>query len=460
MACSVTDALTPGGDPGKTTRALQALLDRGGDIAVTEPGVYDIDDMLVIHGGTALRFGRGTVLRRVGGSDGALINRGALTGETDSDILVEGLRLCCNGFKTAGGAVAAGAAVPGMRGQLNFYRVKNLVLRDTACDDLPEISYFVHLSNWENVLIDTIRVTGLKDAVHLNRGEHLRLVNGRFRTFDDPVALNAHDYTTGCPEMGWIRDVVVENCADLSEETTTGFFARLLGGAWGDWQKGRMYRHSDSVVSSNGGVYRLIAKYDLTEYRSEVEPTHPEGDRTYPDGITWRLVQKDAARDCGCEHVVFRDILLQKKRHVAFCVQYENDGYCRSYYPGADAVPQRDILLDHVVCEAPIQVLVYGKTPVDGLRVVNSVLRAQTAVNLADPIYEERGDNRLSRVTLANNFIAPPEGERQVVALRAAPSRRAELTASGNALTSGFSLVTQGDVTEKSAETPLIHQEA
>ena len=58
-----------------------------------------------------------------------------------------------------------------------------------------------------------------------------------------------------------------------------------------------MYRHSDTVVSSNGGVYRCIAKYDLTEYRSEEEPTHPEGDRTYPDGITWRLIQKDAAYD-------------------------------------------------------------------------------------------------------------------------------------------------------------------
>ena len=93
----------PGGDPRENVRRLQALLDRGGEVRVEEPGVYPISGMLVIHGGTALRFGRGVILRRAGGEGGVLVNRGALTGETDEDILVEGLRLECAGYEGTAG---------------------------------------------------------------------------------------------------------------------------------------------------------------------------------------------------------------------------------------------------------------------------------------------------------------------------------------------------------------------
>ena len=431
----------PGGAPDDNRHNLQALLDRGGDVVVDEPGVYGLDGMLVIHGGTALRFGRGVVLKRESNEGGVLINRGALTGETDRDILIEGLRLCCNGFSGTVGDV-----VPGMHGQLNFYRVKDLIVRDVVCDDLPSASYFLHLSNWENVLVDTISVTGLKDGVHANRGEHLRVVNGRFRTYDDPIALNAHDYPTGCPELGWIRDVVIEHCVDLDADNTTGFFARVLGGAWSDWKKGNAYRHSDAAVASNGYVYRCIAQRDLREYVSEEEPCHDAGDRTYADGVTWRCIQHDTAYSCGCENVVFRDIMLEKKRPVALSIHYDNDKYSRSCYPGAVAVPQKNILLDRVVCSVPLKILVHVKTPVDSVRVVNSSVNANVIVNLSDPLYEEAAGNRLTRVGLANNAVALPEGVGSVTAVRACPGRRAMLRMNGILPEGDFPIAMEGDV--------------
>ena len=431
----------PGNAPAENTRNLQALLDEGGEIAVEEPGEYGIDDMLVIRGGTALRFGKGTALRRESDRGGALINRGALTGETDSDILVEGLRLICNGCN---GTVAE--VVPGLRGQLNFYRVKNLTLRDVACPDLPKISFFIHLSNWENVLVDGIEVAGLKDGLHVNRGAHLRVVNGLFRTFDDPIALNAHDYPSACPEFGWISDVVIEHCVDLPEDSSVGFFARLLGGAWSGWRRGNLYRHSDAVVAPNGNVYRCIARQDLMEYRSECEPCHDRGDRAYPDGLVWRYIQHDAACDCGCENVVFRDIILKKTRPVAFSLHYDDDAYSRSCYPGAIAAPQRNILFDRLVCDgASFKILAHAKTPVDTLRVVNSTLRAETVVNLSDSVFAEAGENRLTRVGLANNVILLPEGAEGVTAVRAGQGRRALLNVNGTIKTGAFPLLVEGD---------------
>ena len=40
-------------------------------------------------------------------------------------------------------------------------------------------------------------------------------------TFDDAIALNAHDYATSNPELGWIENGVIENCHDLNAEKLT-----------------------------------------------------------------------------------------------------------------------------------------------------------------------------------------------------------------------------------------------
>lgn len=67
-------------------------------------------------------------------------------------------------------------------------------------------------------------IKGMKDGVHLGRGNGFTISNCVFQTFDDAIALNAHDYSIGNPELGWIENGVIENCHDLSAENTTGFF--------------------------------------------------------------------------------------------------------------------------------------------------------------------------------------------------------------------------------------------
>ena len=80
--------------------------------------------------------------------------------------------------------------------------------------------------------------------------------SGVFKTFDDPIALNAHDYATSNPQLGWIKDGLIEDCWDLDDVDTTGFFARILAGSWCDWSQGMIVRHSDTVV--NDGILSKV----------------------------------------------------------------------------------------------------------------------------------------------------------------------------------------------------------
>jgi hypothetical protein len=117
------------------------------------------------------------------------------------------------------------------------------------------MQYGIHVCTFEDLLINDVIIKGDKDGVHLGRGKRFVITNGVFQTFDDAVALNAHDYSTGNPEVGWIENGVVEKCYDLNASNTTGYFCRILAGAWIDWKAGMEVQQSDAVVS-NGRIYR------------------------------------------------------------------------------------------------------------------------------------------------------------------------------------------------------------
>lgn len=208
-------------------------------------------------------------------------------------------------------------------------------------------------------------IHGDKDGVHLGRGKRFRISNGVFKTFDDAIALNAHDYDVGNPELGWIETGIVENCHDLTAEKTTGFFARILAGAWTDWHPGMQVQKSDTVVSA-GRLYRVSAEPDGKVYTSHTPPTHATGSLVL-DGITWVMVQTDVTHTAGVRDVTFRDIYLEKPR-IGFSIHFDNDKYSRSYYPGAPIPHQERLSLENVrVRHAGTHPLLSIGTPVDAL---------------------------------------------------------------------------------------------
>lgn len=405
------------------TQALQRAVDQGGTVIVSRPGVYPVAGTVFIGSHTRLTFGAGVFLKKVaehGPFTHVLLNRGALTRTYDEDITIEGLSIIVNGVDVRN------FLVYGLHGQLAFFYVKDLRIERFRCHDLGRAQYGIHVCTFEDVIINDVNIRGLKDGVHLGRGKRFVISNGVFQTGDDAVALNAHDYSVGNPELGWIEDGVVSSCHDLDEPgNRVGYFCRILAGAWVDWREGMEVQQSDTVVSG-GRLYRVQMQPDGTVHRSVTRPTHEQGSAVL-DGITWGMVQTDVTHTAGVRNVIFRDIFLAKPR-IGFSVHFDNDRYSRSYYPGAEVPRQEQLTFDNirVLHNEPVDLLSVG-TPVDILSVTNSSLR-QGRINFhgnrAMPDYGR------TRVNLVGCVFAAP-GQMELLS-NSVPGKVVALTTSGS----------------------------
>lgn len=396
-------------------KALQRAVDHGGTIVVNRPGTYKIAGTVYIGSNTSLIFGNGIFLQKVdeqGKFTHLFLNKGALTKTYDQNITIEGLQIIVNGIDKAL------TEVFGLRGQIAFFYIKDLRIERFRCMDLGKAQFCIHVCTFEDIVINDVIIKGDKDGVHLGRGKRFTISNCVFQTFDDAIALNAHDYASSNPELGWIEDGVVENCHDLNAENTTGFFCRILAGGWIDWKLGMEVQQSDAVVS-NGRIYRVQAKPDGTIYRSITQPTHESGSQVL-DGINWGVVQTDITYTAGVRNVVFRDIFLEKPR-VGFSIHFDNDRYSRSYYPGAEIPKQEQLLLDNIrVIHNQRTDLLSITTPIDIVTICNSSLRnnrinfygnkalpnyLKTRINIYGCVFNQKGTMELVTNSIDNKEV-------------------------------------------------------
>lgn len=261
---------------------------------------------------------------------------------------------------------------------------------------MGKMQFCIHICTFEDVIVDDVIIKGDKDGVHFGRGKRFTVRNGVFQTRDDAIALNAHDYSTSNPELGWIEDGVIENCTDLPDsEPTVGYFCRILAGAWVDWREGMEVQQSDTVVSQ-GRLYRVQNQPDGAVYRSLTRPTHQSGKREL-EGINWGVVQEDVTYTAGVRNVVFRDIRLYKPR-IGFSVHFDNDKYSRSYYPGAPIPEQKQLLLQNVqVLHDRPKALVLIATPLDALNISHSTF-ANGEINFCGRSMPDYGTTKINLV--------------------------------------------------------------
>jgi hypothetical protein len=398
-------------------KALQRAVDLGGTITVSQPGIYKIAGTVFIGGNTSLIFGNKVSLKKVaeqGPFAHVLLNKGALTKIYDEHISIEGLQVMVNGVD------ANSFPVYGLRGQLAFFYVKDLRVAHFRCLDLGKTQFGIQSCAFEDLNINDVIIKGDKDGVHLGRGRRFAVRDGVFQTGDDAIALNAHDYSSSNPELGWIEDGVVENCYDLPDvNQRAGYFCRILAGAWIDWRPGMAVQQSDTVVS-DGRLYRVQAKPDGTVYESLTRPTFEKGSKIL-DGINWAVVQTNVTYTAGVRNVVFRDIFLEKPR-PAFSIHFDNDKYSRSYYPGAPIPIQQGLVFDNirVLYEQPTDFLLIG-TPVDVVTIQNSSLRhncihfhgnkampdyLKTSINIIGCVFNHPGKMELLLNSVSNKVIA------------------------------------------------------
>ncbi|MFZ5828955.1 MAG: hypothetical protein ACOY3P_02665 [Planctomycetota bacterium] len=370
IADAAAFGFSPDASGQENTRALQRAVDQTGTVVVRRPGTYSVAGTVFIGSNTSLVFGNGVLLKKVAEPEPfthVLLNKGALTKSYDQHISVEGLQVVVNDVDVRN------FLVYGLHGQIAFFYVKDLRIEGFRCLDLGRTQYGIHVCTFEDLLIHDVIIKGRKDGVHLGRGKRFTIRDGVFQTFDDAVALNAHDYAVGNPELGWIEEGLVENCHDLSADDTTGYFCRILAGAWIDWRPGMEVQQSDTVVSEER-LYRVQAQPDGTVYKSITRPTHESGSATL-DGIHWGVVQDDVTYTAGVRHVTFRDIYLEKPR-TAFSIHFDFGKYSRSYYPGAEVPQQQQLVFDNIrVLHGEAKELLAIGTPVDVVTIVNSSLR-------------------------------------------------------------------------------------
>ncbi len=393
------------------TAALQAALDGGGTVVISRPGTYQIADTVYIGSQTTLRCGNGVFLKKVeerGPFMHVLLNKGALTKTWDEHIVVEGLQIIVNGVDNRNWVVY------GLRGQLAFFYARDVRVTGFRCLDLGTNQFAIHVCTFEDLLIDDVIIKGDKDGVHLGRGKRFVIRNGVFDTGDDAIALNAHDYATSNPELGWIEDGLVENCHDLAGAShRTGMFCRILAGAWRDWFPGMEVQQSDTVVSE-GRLYRVQAEPDGAVYRSTTQPKHPTGAAVL-DGINWGVVQQDVTYTAGVRRVTFRDIFLANPR-LSFSVHFDRGKYSRSYYPGAEIPRQEQLVFENCrVQHDSGREFLKINTPIDTISVLNCSVKnnpirfitnqaladyGTTSINLVGCIFNEPG-----KMTLLENQV-------------------------------------------------------
>lgn len=362
----------PENNPYKNSEALQKAVDNGGTVQVNVPGIYRISEQIEIGDNTKLVFGEGVVLQREASvtavNGNAFINKGALNGEYNRNIEIIGLHLECNGIESDDFGV--NSRIAGLRAQIAMIYVEDLKVEGFECHGLLEKDYAIQISAFKNIILNDLYITGNKDGVHLGWGDGFVISNGRFRTFDDPIALNAFDYATSNTHIGWIENGIIENCIDLDDNSTTGFFCRILGGAWCRWHKGMQVQHSDTVAIS-GRTYRVLMNpKDGQLYTSATPPCHETGIAEY-DGINWVAVRDTEELDCGCRNITIRNCRLQKKRNIGIAISLNYDTYARSYYPGCVCVPQGNITLENILVENDVDILFHSNYPTENITIKN-----------------------------------------------------------------------------------------
>jgi len=359
--------------------ALQNALNGGGTILVDYPGTYNLSSTIYLDSNTTLIFGANVFISRVLRNDGkkacyTFVNRGAFTRTYNENIKILGLHLITNGL-------ARGNDVPyivGLLGQLSFFYIKNLIIDDFFVNDNPASPFCIHVCTFENIQVTNSYIEGYKDAIHLGRGSKFVIRHCIFKTYDDPIALNAHDYATSNPEMGWIENGIIEDCYDLEDAVrgTTGYFCRILAGAWLNWVTGMAIQNFDTIIASNGKMYRCInSQTDGVIYTSLTEPSHTTGTVTI-DGINWVMYQESGVgNNCGVRNVHFKNIYLQKPRGVAFSIHFDKGTYSRSYYPNAVSPVQEDLIFENIFILSTIPTLIACLTPLNSMKLINSILK-------------------------------------------------------------------------------------
>jgi len=322
-SCESFGAL-PTANASQNVAAVQAALDAahaagGGTVKLDQPGTYEVDSTLRIYSYTDFLLGPGVVFKKVAEYGEFLANDGAWTLINDDRIRVVGLVLDANNTSDIE------AIQPGLRGHVSWYNITNVRMERCRIYNGGTAQFSVHCCAFYNAFFDDMDFPDGKAGIQTGSGQNLYVRNIRGDTFDDLLALNAHDWPVSSPKTGDLSNVVIENMITRSQH-------RIMAGSWTTWAA-TTYSAGDRVVSS-GNVYIACLPVN-TSAASTVAPTHTAGIVTGADGIPWRWEYAGTNTETNVHNITYRDCRFYSQ---GVLMDSNNDmgGYYRMVVPGTE----------------------------------------------------------------------------------------------------------------------------
>lgn len=325
---------SPAGDAGTNVAALQRALDGGGRIIIDVPGVYDLNDTIILDAHTHLLCSPGVIFRKVAHYCNMIINRGAMSKQYDHNITLEGLEISVNGFE------AWPQRVYGLRAQLGFFYVKDFTLRNFTCVDGKENQYLIYFVNWSNLLVENVRLVGDKDGIKLNNGHDGLLQNLDLTTYDDGTSLCGTDYGSTLLEAGDVYNVTYRDVIDRQYKNIFGRTCLIYTGSWAPYANGNEYGAGDFCLH-RGRLYQSLNAAGFLAAGKQ-PPTHESGVVTGDDQIVWRYVQTCDFLQTNVYDITFDNCVFEKSGNIiaSFITPdwyYRKIcGIHRNFYPGTE----------------------------------------------------------------------------------------------------------------------------
>ena len=291
------------------TAALNNALNGGRKtVCISIPGTYQLNGTIYLDDDTTLICGEGVVLQKASYFTWVFLNRGAATRQKNKNITLIGVNIDVNGRDYT---IPTASPLYGLRGNVSFLCVENLVIEGYRCEHLGIWQYALQINSFERVKLSSLSIIGGKDGVHLSDGNNFTIRDSVIKTADDPIALNSSDWEASNCVDGTLSNGLIENCTVDGYEDKCGYF-RMLVGAWVDWYPGISVKRGERVVS-NGRVYRAVGidTSSGTVYSSQTMPTIDTFDGVQPDGagFSWKLMKNEAVYQTNVKNITFRGVV-------------------------------------------------------------------------------------------------------------------------------------------------------